>query len=240
MYKNIVILTGAGISAESGIPVFRSETGLWETEKVEDVCTHEAILRNPSRVHNFYNRLRANLQDKKPNAAHYAIANLQKLWPQKFAGKVTLVTQNVDNLHEKAGSFDIIHMHGALMSIFCTNCGHHYEFDGDSSTKSVCAFCGKTALRPDIVFFGEMPYFMDEISDALQKCDLFLAIGTSGVVYPAAVFCSFARDMGARCVEFNLEKTAQATNFTDGIYGKASLTVPKFCEELLLNGTFLN
>lgn len=238
MYKNIVVLTGAGISAESGIPVFRSETGLWEQEKVEDVCTVEALAKDSLKVHNFYNRLRHNLVDKLPNAAHFALTKLQQQWPQKFSGDVTIVTQNIDDLHEKALSQDVIHMHGNLKSIWCTHCQRHYFFDKDSSPIDKCEFCHQSSLRPDIVFFGEMPYFMDEIYTKLQKSSLFIAIGTSGVVYPAAGFCQFARSVGARCVEINLKKSAVASDFTDGIYGIASKTVPLLVDKLLDTGSF--
>jgi NAD-dependent deacetylase len=238
MYKNIVVLTGAGISAESGIPVFRSETGLWESERIEEVCTAEAMVRDSLKVHNFYNKLRRNLQAKEPNAAHLALTQLQAKWPQLYGGEVTLVTQNVDNLHEKAHSQHVIHMHGELMSLWCRHCDRHYPFSGDSSPSDKCKFCGHTEVRPDIVFFGEMPYFMDKIEEKLAACDLFIAIGTSGVVYPAAGFCQFARSVGARCVELNLTKSAVATNFTDAIYGKASETVPSLVTKLLESGNF--
>lgn len=235
MFKHIVILTGAGISAESGIPVFRSETGLWENHRIEDVCVPEALIRDPLTVHEFYNTMRLSLPSKEPNPAHRAIARLQQEWPAQ-GGQVTLITQNIDDLHERAGSMQVIHMHGALKSIWCTACGRRFYWDEDSSPDSKCPHCGKPALRPDIVFFGEMPYHMDEISDALSDCDLFLAVGTSGVVYPAAGFCQYARAAKALCVEFNLEKSAVASNFYYGRYGKAGVTVPSFVEELLTSG----
>lgn len=237
MYQNIVVLTGAGISAESGIPVFRSESGLWEQEKIEDVCTVEALARDSLKVHNFYNKLRRSLADKLPNEAHLALTKLQQQWPQKFSGEVSFVTQNVDDLHEKALSQNVIHMHGKLMSIWCTHCQRHYFFNQDSSPTDECRFCHRQTLRPDIVFFGEMPYFMDKIYEKLQKCSLFIAIGTSGVVYPAAGFCQFARSVGARCLEVNLSKSAVASDFTDGIYGKASRTVPLLVDKLLADGS---
>lgn len=238
-FKHIVVLTGAGISAESGIPVFRSETGLWEEERVEDVCFPQALRKNPQKVHEFYNKLRRNLKDKKPNAAHLALTKLQ-VEGQKQGIKVTLVTQNVDDLHEKAGSSDIIHMHGELNSILCTSCLRRYPYFEDSSPKSVCKFCGKEALRPDIVFFEEMPYQLNKIGKALNECDLFLAIGTSGVVYPAAGFAQAARQVGACTVEFNLTPSAVRSSFTKAYYGKASETVPKFVDELLEGTLDLN
>lgn len=237
MFKNIVILTGAGISAESGIPVFRSESGLWEQEKVEDVATYEGFLRNPKKVHDFYNRMRASLVSKKPNPAHLALCRLQEEYSEKFSAKVTIVTQNIDDLHEKAGSKDVIHMHGQLNSILCESCAGRYEYHDSSSEDSVCRICSCKSLRPDIVWFGEMPYQMDLIEQKLFECDLFMSIGTSGVVYPAAGFCSVAKSTGAYCVEFNLEKSRTASAFTAGIYGKASVTVPKFVDELIKNGT---
>lgn len=238
MYKNIVVLTGAGISAESNIPVFRQESGLWEEERVEDVCTPEALIKNPQKVHDFYNKLRRNLLDKKPNLAHLALTKLQEKWPQLTGGSVSIVTQNIDDLHEKASSRDVIHMHGFLKSILCEKCHSAYPFLEDSSIKSVCKYCGEASLRPDIVFFGESPYDMDLIFDLLSNCDLFLAIGTSGVVYPAAGFCQYARSRGAYCVELNLNKSAVVSDFNAGIYGKASQTVPKLCESLLKTGSF--
>ncbi len=237
-YQHIVVLTGAGVSAESGIPVFRSETGLWENHRVEDVCVPEALVRNPRLVHDFYNTMRRNLKTKDPNPAHRAIAKLQQEWPQR-GGKVTLVTQNIDDLHEMAGSMEVIHMHGELNSLLCAKCGRRWFNDEDSSPEDICPHCKAQAVRPDIVFFGEIPYYMDEITAALAACDLFIAVGTSGVVYPAAGFCQYARAQHAVCVEFNLEKSAVATNFHYGLYGKASQTVPAFVKHLLITGQLL-
>ena len=231
-FKLIVVLTGAGISAESGIPVFRSETGLWEQERIEDVCVPEALYRNPKKVHDFYNKLRRNLKDKVPNAAHLALTRLQEEW-EKRGGTVTLVTQNVDDLHEKALSHDVIHMHGALRSIWCPRCDKRFPFEGDSAPGDVCPACGAPDLRPDIVFFGEMPYSMGSIESALRQCSLFISIGTSGVVYPAAGFVQVARSVKAHSVEFNLTPSATVSAFDKGIYGKASQTVPEFVESLL-------
>ena len=238
MFKKIVILTGAGISAESGIPVFRSETGLWEQERVEDVATYEGFARNARKVHDFYNKMRKSIRTKEPNPAHLALTRLQSEYAQKFAADVTIVTQNIDDLHEKAGSKDVIHMHGELNSILCEHCLGRYEYHDDSSSDTECSLCGHKALRPDIVWFGEMPYQMELIEKKLFDCDLFISIGTSGVVYPAAGFCSVAKSTGAYCVEFNLEKSAVASNFTRGIYGKASVTVPAFVDERIKTRTF--
>ncbi len=239
MYKNIVILTGAGISAESGIPVFRSETGLWEQEKVEDVATYDGYMRDKQKVHDFYNKMRRSIKTKEPNPAHLALTKLQTEYTKKYPGSsVLIVTQNIDDLHEKAQSKNVIHMHGELNSIWCEHCDARYEYFEDSSTKSICKKCGQAALRPDIVWFGEMPYRMGEIEKALVKCDLFISIGTSGVVYPAAGFCQIARSVGATCVEFNLEKSAVGSSFTFGLYGKASQTLPKFVDELIEKGEY--
>lgn len=231
-YQNIVVLTGAGISAESGIPVFRSETGLWENYPVEDVATYDGFRRDKKLVHDFYNMMRRSVKTKQPNAAHLALTKLQQEW-HKRGGKVSIVTQNIDDLHEKAGSQDVIHMHGELFSLLCEKCGKRIRFEGDSSTDSVCPFCKAKAMRPDIVWFGEVPYHMDEIAALLYKCNLFLSIGTSGVVYPAAGFCQLARQAGAWCVEFNLDKSLTASNFQRGCYGKASVTVPEAVDKLL-------
>ncbi len=234
MFKHIVILTGAGISAESGIPVFRSETGLWEQERVEDVATYEGFLRNKTKVHDFYNKMRQSIKTKEPNQAHLVLTRLQKEYPLSHKGAtVTVVTQNIDDLHEKAGTEGVIHMHGELNSIWCEQCDSRYRYFENSSVDSVCMHCHNKSLRPDIVWFGEMPYHMDKIEKELSRCDLFMSIGTSGVVYPAAGFCEIAKAAGAKCVEFNLEKSAVGSRFDKGIYGKASQTLPKFVDNLL-------
>lgn len=239
MLRNIVVLTGAGISAESGIPVFRSEDGLWENEKVEEVATYEGFLGNRTKVHDFYNRMRRSLKDKKPNAAHLALHRLETEYAQKYGAKVSIVTQNIDDLHEKAGSENVIHMHGELNSILCEHCHKRYAYEDDSTVEAECSFCHHKSLRPDIVWFGEIPYKMDEIEKLLSGCDLFLSVGTSGVVYPAAGFCQFAKSCGALCIEFNLTPSAIKTQFDRGIYGKASVTLTKFVDDLI-NGKFEN
>ncbi|MGN1280494.1 MAG: NAD-dependent deacylase [Succinivibrio sp.] len=233
MYKNIVVLTGAGISAESGIPVFRSEDGLWESERVEDVATYDGFMRNAAKVHDFYNRMRRSLKDKKPNPAHLALSRLEKVYKEKFGASVNIVTQNIDDLHEKAGSENVIHMHGQLNSILCEHCHSRYEYYEDSSKDSECALCHHKSLRPDIVWFGEIPYRMDEIEALLSRCDLFLSVGTSGVVYPAAGFCQFAKSCRAQCIEFNLTPSVIKTQFDRGIYGKASVTLTEFVDTLI-------
>ena len=232
LYRNIVILTGAGISAESGIAVFRSETGLWENHKVEDVATPEGFMRNPSLVHKFYNDRRADCQRALPNEAHKSIARLQEYYASQ-GGEVFLVTQNVDNLHERGGSSQVCHMHGELFSILCSECGYRHYFDASSSTESVCPKCSHKTLRPDIVWFGEMPYFMDEIYEKIQRCTLFIAVGTSGVVYPAAGFCQYAKSVGASTMELNLNPTNVTGMFDFVMKGRATDTVNALANALI-------
>lgn len=231
---SIVILTGAGISAESGLATFRSGDGLWANYKIEDVCTPQALIRNPDLVHEFYNMRRRELQNPEiqPNAAHVALAKLQQEWP----GDVFLVTQNVDNLHERGGSPKVIHMHGELTSLFCRNkkCAVKIKTESDSTKDMICPSCEQTGtLRPDIVFFEEMPYHIDTIYQALGKSKLFLSIGTSGNVYPAAAFVDIARGSGAVTVEINLEPSANKALFNEGCYGPATVEVPQFVDRLL-------
>lgn len=227
--RNIVILTGAGISAESGLATFRGPDGLWEGHRVEDVCTPEAIARNPALVHRFYDERRAKLDEVAPNAAHEALAALDRAWP----GELLIVTQNVDDLHERAGAKRLIHMHGALRSALCAACGKAVAWSGSLPPGSVCDGCGKPRLRPDIVFFGEMPYEMDAIDDALRRADLFVSIGTSGAVYPAAGFVQTAREAGARTIELNLEPSAGSALFEESRMGPATRLVPDLVRELL-------
>lgn len=231
-YSRIAVLTGAGISAESGIPVFRSEDGLWENHRVEDVATYEGFLRNKPLVHTFYNDKRRACKTKVPNQGHLALTKLQQGIEAK-GGKVTIITQNIDDLHEKAKSHDIIHMHGELNKLWCEACDARFEYLEDSSTDLKCPHCGKAALRPDIVWFGEIPYRMDEIEACLTQCDLFLSIGTSGVVYPAAGFARICRYAGAPCIEFNLKPSEVRSSFTHAFYGKASHTLDVFTDYLL-------
>lgn len=228
----IVVLTGAGISAESGIRTFRAADGLWEDHRIEDVATPEAFARDPALVQRFYNLRRAQLQEPAiaPNAAHLALARLER----EYDGEVLVVTQNVDNLHERAGTRQLIHMHGELLSMFCTQSGQRFPIEADITSDAVCACCGQQrTLRPDIVWFGEMPYAMDRIYDALERCRLFLSIGTSGNVYPAAGFVQQARQSGAHTVEINLEPTLTRNAFAEHRYGPAGEVVPAFVEELL-------
>ena len=226
---NIVILTGAGISAESGIATFRGPGGLWEGHRVEDVCTPEALARDPALVHRFYDLRRAALATVQPNPAHEALARLDALWPHD----VLIVTQNVDDLHERAGARRLLHMHGALNSALCAGCDARLDWRGDLPPGSVCPGCAVPALRPDIVFFGEMPYQMDRIEAALAEADLFVSIGTSGAVYPAAGFVRLARAYGARTLELNLEPSEGSAWFDESRLGPASTLVPAWVDALL-------
>lgn len=227
--RNIVILTGAGISAESGLATFRGPDGLWEGHRVEDVCTPEALARNPALVHRFYDERRARLHEVKPNAAHEALAALDAQWP----GELLIVTQNVDDLHERAGAKRLIHMHGELLSALCASCGKAKPWAEALPPGSACDGCGRPDLRPDIVFFGEMPYEMDRIDEALRRADLFVSVGTSGAVYPAAGFVQTARHVGARTLELNLEPSAGSFYFEESRMGPAGELVPLLVRELL-------
>ncbi|HEY6662808.1 MAG TPA: NAD-dependent deacylase [Sphingomicrobium sp.] len=260
--RNIVILTGAGASAESGLATFRGPDGLWEGHRVEDVATPEAYRRDPALVHAFYDERRARLGTVEPNAAHKALARLDAEWP----GELLLVTQNVDDLHERAGSKRLLHMHGRLTSGWCLACDERFPWSGPMSPSTVrpepveglsfssaaeegkgspstssgrtevnmCPFCGAVGrVRPDIVWFGEMPYAMERIDDALQRCDLFVSIGTSGAVYPAAGFVQTARFCGARTLEMNLEPSLGSVYFDESRVGRAGELVPAWVEEVL-------
>lgn len=233
MAENIVILTGAGISAESGIKTFRAADGLWENHRVEDVATPEAFLRNPLLVQNFYNQRRQQLLTPaiQPNAAHRALAKLEKAFP---AGKVLLVTQNIDDLHERAGSRNLIHMHGELLKGRCQTSGGLVDLDHDLTVNLPCPLCGgKGCLRPHVVWFGEMPLQMEAIYRALSQCDRFISIGTSGNVYPAAGFVEEANRHGAHTVELNLEPSQRLTAFAEHQHGLASELVPAYVEALI-------
>jgi NAD-dependent deacetylase len=228
--RNIVILTGAGISAESGLATFRGADGLWEGHRVEDVATPEAYLRDPKLVHAFYDARRSKLGTVEPNAAHKALARLDAEWP----GELLLVTQNVDDLHERAGSKRLIHMHGELAKGWCLACEERFGWDGAMGEGACCPRCRAIGhVRPDIVWFGEMPYEMDRIEAALQASDLFVSIGTSGAVYPAAGFVQTARHCGAKTLEINLEPSLGSMMFDESRIGKASELVPKWVDEVL-------
>ncbi|MGM0632472.1 MAG: Sir2 family NAD+-dependent deacetylase [Pseudomonadota bacterium] len=228
--RSVVILTGAGISAESGIGTFRGSNGLWENHRIEDVATPEGFLRDPDRVHLFYNQRRRQLLDHaiRPNPAHTALARLERDYP----GEVLLVTQNIDNLHERAGSRRLLHMHGELLRMRCQISDRVFDIREDLGPMTACQCCRQAGnLRPHIVWFGEMPFHMPEITRALEDCDLFVAIGTSGHVYPAAGFHEMARSRRAHTVEINLEATG--SQFDEHIRGRASETVPRYVDRLL-------
>lgn len=235
--KNIVILTGAGISADSGLATFRGAEGLWCGHKVEDVATPEAFERDPTLVHAFYNDRRRQLAEVNPNAAHAALAQLAEGWK----GNCLLVTQNVDDLHDRAlaaitpaNGFGFLHMHGELMRARCLDSWQSIPWGDDIETDTVSPISGRAgALRPDIVWFGEMPLEMPRIHDALEECDLFISIGTSGKVYPAAGFVTLAHNAGAHTVEINLEPSGGMSFFAERIYGKAVDTVPAYVASLL-------
>lgn len=233
-HPDIVILTGAGISAESGIRTFRAADGLWEEHRIEEVATPESFARNPALVQRFYDMRRAQLRDPAivPNAGHLALAELEAGWQGEFL----LVTQNVDNLHERAGSRRLLHMHGELQSMLCSNSRQRFALLDDMPVDQPCACCGlHGTLRPDIVWFGEMPYHMERIYDALQQCELFVSIGTSGHVYPAAGFVEQARRAGAHTLEINLEPSQGHSLFTEKRYGPATEQLPRWVAELLAN-----
>jgi NAD-dependent deacetylase len=228
--RNIVILTGAGISAESGLATFRAADGLWEGHRVEDVATPDAFRRDPALVHQFYDGRRARLAEVAPNAAHEALARLDAAWPHELL----LVTQNVDDLHERAGSKRLLHMHGELNSGWCLACDGRFAWEGAMGDGAACPRCERSgAVRPDIVWFGEMPYERERIEAALRECDLFVSIGTSGAVYPAAGFVQTARYCGARTLELNLDPSQGSIFFHETRIGRAGELVPAWVDELL-------
>lgn len=227
--RNIVILTGAGVSAESGIDTFRDAGGLWEKHKVEDVATPEAFERDPELVLRFYDMRREAIQTKEPNAAHEALARLDAQWD----GELLLVTQNVDDLHERAGANRVLHMHGTHLNAWCTACDVRSPWTGTLIDRPACPQCGEHALRPDVVWFGEMPYEMERIYAALRRADLFVSIGTSGAVYPAAGFVQNARELGIRTLELNLEPSQGSRWFHESRHGPATQIVPEWVDGLL-------
>ncbi|MDB5695143.1 MAG: NAD-dependent deacylase [Sphingomonas bacterium] len=228
---SLVILTGAGLSAESGLATFRGPGGLWEGHRVEDVCTPEALARDPQLVHRFYDERRAGLASVEPNAAHRALARLAAEWP----GKLLIVTQNVDDLQERAGidghGKRLLHLHGELLSALCVRCDRRQRWAEALPSGTACYCRGK--LRPDIVFFGELPYGLEQVLEALKRCDLFVSIGTSGAVYPAAGFVQLASQAGARTLELNLEASAGSDWFDESRLGPATELVPAWVEEVL-------
>lgn len=227
--SRVVILTGAGISAESGLGTFRAENGLWAQHRVEDVATPEGFRANPALVHKFYNMRRAECAGAEPNAAHVALAHLEK----ELDGGVSIVTQNVDDLHERGGSGNIIHMHGSLAGSLCADCEHRWPSAFETSPNDACPSCGAKSTRPDIVWFGEMPYQMERIYRLIQQAEIFAAIGTSGNVYPAAGFAHEARRAGVHTVELNLEPSMVVNDFIETRFGPATQTVPEWVADLL-------
>ena len=232
MTARILILTGAGISAESGLGTFRDKDGLWTRYDLGEVATPEGFARNPRLVHDFYNARRANALDAAPNAAHAALARLEAAWP----GEVLIVTQNVDDLHERAGSRNVIHMHGELAGALCAVCDHRWPAPRVMIHDAPCPACGAPRTRPDIVWFGKIPYRMDEIDGHLSTAALFVSIGTSGTVYPAAGFVMDARVAGARTLELTLDRSEVATLFEESRLGPATQLVPHFVAEVLGGG----
>ncbi len=227
--RNIVILTGAGVSAESGIGTFRDKGGLWEKHRIEDVATPEGFARDPDLVLKFYDMRRETIQQAEPNAAHAALARLDDEWN----GELLIITQNVDDLHERAGAKRLIHMHGEHLKAWCTACDTRSDWRATLAERPPCPACAAPNLRPDVVWFGEMPYRMNEIESALSRCDLFASIGTSGAVYPAAGYVQTARYHGAQTLELNLEPSQGSVRFHESRRGKASELVPAWVDEIL-------
>ena len=225
----IVVLTGAGISAESGVPTFRGADGLWEGHRIEDVATPEAYERDPDTVLSFYDARRRAVAAVSPNAAHRALARLEGA----IGDRLLVVTQNVDDLHERAGSRTLVHMHGELRRARCLACDARPAWDGDLVDRPACPQCGERMLRPDVVWFGELPYGLDRIEQAVVACDVFVSIGTSGEVYPAAGYVALAAAFGARTVELNLEPSDPAVPFDDVRSGRAGALVPAWVDEML-------
>lgn len=228
----IVVLTGAGISAESGLATFRDAGGLWEGHDIADVATPEGFARDPDTVLAFYDARRRAAASAAPNAAHVALARLE----HAGAADLTLITQNVDDLHERAGTTGLIHMHGELGKALCARCGARTPWDGDLRSRPECPHCGHRTLRPDVVWFGEMPYGLDRIEEAVLACDLFVSIGTSGEVYPAAGYAALATEQGARTLELNLVAGDPLVPFDEVRTGPATAVVPAWVEEILARG----
>jgi NAD-dependent deacetylase len=225
-HQKVVVLTGAGISAESGLSTFRDSGGLWEGHDPMQVATPEAYAHDPHLVQRFYDARRAALSRVEPTAAHHALVRLE----EALGEDLLVVTQNVDDLHERAGSRRLHHLHGRLRSAWCTACDARHAWEGPLVEGPECPGCGSATLRPDVVWFGEVPYGMDLVEQALSECDLFVSIGTSGVVYPAAAFVHWAR---GDTLELNLEPSAGATDFAESRHGPAGRLVPAWVEELL-------
>ncbi len=226
---NIVILTGAGISAESGLGTFRDEDGLWARHAIEDVATPEGFARDPGLVHAFYNARRAQAAAATPNPAHAALARLETGYP----GEVLIITQNIDDLHERAGSRNVLHMHGTLAGALCHACDHRWTAPPEMTAEAPCPACSAAATRPDVVWFGEIPYGAEVIDAALATASTFVSIGTSGQVYPAAAYAQHCRRLGAQTVELNLEPSRGARDFDECAYGPASRVVPGWVDRVL-------
>ena len=229
---NIVILTGAGISAESGLATFTGAGGLWNGHRIEDVCTPDALERNPDAVCAFYDERKADAASAEPNPAHQALAELERFWQENGKGEFLLVTQNVDDLHERGGSKNLVHMHGLLNSAFCMECGWQGPRYGRLEGNRECPACERDALRPDIVLFGEVPRHLRQIEAALDKCDLFVAIGTSGTVYPAAGFVKIAKHNGSEALRFDADLSLENSHFDICHLGEAGKTLPMWVAEL--------
>ncbi|MCQ8184946.1 NAD-dependent deacylase [Parvularcula maris] len=228
----IVVLTGAGISADSGVDTFRDQNGAWVKNNPMKVATPEGFAEDPERVHAFYNARRAQLPGVDPNPAHVALAELERE-AVKAGGSFTLVTQNVDNLHARAGSKNILPIHGSLTKVSCQACQEVFDWEKNLSVKTPCPSCGARAMRPYIVWFGEIPRHFDKVEEAMMEADLFISVGTSGSVYPAAGLVGFARERGIPRVELNLEPSDNAYLFTDKRYGRASEVVPAYVRDLV-------
>lgn len=226
---NIVLLTGAGLSAESGLGTFRDKDGLWTKYDLNDVATPEGFARNPALVHGFYNARRDNLRAASPNAAHHALARLEHAGQHR----VRIITQNIDDLHERGGSRSVVHMHGELMRALCAACDHRWNAPDHMDTNTRCPNCNRAAARPDVVWFGEYPYHLEQITEAIYDCDLFVAIGTSGQVYPAAAFVRDAAQAGAETLELNLERSDISSDFDATRQGPATELVPAWVDEVL-------
>ena len=229
----IVVLTGAGISKASGLDTFRDADGIWSKVRIEDVATPQAFARAPERVHAFYNARRQRLlsSDVAPNPAHFALARLEQDWPHE----VLVVTQNIDDLHERAGTSRLIHMHGEMLKARCGTCAGITAWKDDLGLDTPCPSCQQSgAMRPDVVWFGEIPLEMDRIYEAIAECALFISIGTSGNVTPAAGFVREAREFAhAHTVELNLEPSAGHTMFREAVLGPAAIEVPAYVDRLL-------
>jgi NAD-dependent deacetylase len=230
-YKKIFIHSGAGLSQESGLKTFRDQNGLWENHPVEKVATPEAFEKDPDLVYRFYNLRRSQLYDEvRPNKAHSSIANFQK----KYSGDLFICTQNVDNLLETAGCQKVHHMHGELSKMRCLETNQVFDAPKVFDAQTTCQCCGEpNNLRPHIVWFGEMPFYLGEIQEFLEDLELFISIGTSNQVYPAASFIQYAKQNGAHCIEVNNEKTQLSPLFNESHIGKASELLPKILEEIL-------